>query len=310
MKKFLQLSMMLSIALLGMTSCVSSIEELTEEKKETQLNLRVTQFDIIPFSTRAEHELSDYCKRIHYVVYNGTTVVQRIDQSSTDENFGSVSMSLAEGTYKVVVVAHSSSVDPTISSTTAAFAKNKISDIFFYADNLIVEGKVQNIDLELERATAMFRLITRDNVPAECGSIDIFTSRMTSIILDFATGLGSSIEDNKVSHDITEDEVGKPFQMEVFYLLNQSSKTISIEVTARQLDKMSILKKKTFGSVPMEKNKITQYSGYFFGEAPSGEGGGGTGSGGTGGDSSGEGGNHPFTISIASDWAGTNEYSF
>lgn len=309
MNRLLQLSMMLSIALLGMTSCVNSEEELTGEKKVTQLNLRVARFDIIPFSTRAEPQISDYCKRIHYVVYSGTEEVQRIDQSSTDENFGSVSMSLAEGSYKIIVVAHSSSADPTISSTTATFAKNTITDTFFYTNSVTIEGEEQNIDLELERATAMFRFVTRDNVPANCGCIEILTTK-TSIIFDFATGLGYSVEDNNVSHDIIEAEVGKPFLMEVFYLLNSASKTISIDVTARQLDKTSILKTKTFSSVPMEKNKITQFSGYFFGDAPSGESGGGTGGGGTGGEPSGEGGNQPITISIASDWAGTNEYSF
>lgn len=308
MKKFLQLSMMLSIALLGMTSCVSSIEELTGEKKETQLNLRVTQFDIIPFSTRAEHELSDYCKRIHYVVYNGTTVVQRIDQSSTDENFGSVSMSLAKGTYQIVVLAHSSTADPTISSTTATFAKNTITDTFFYSENVAIQGEEQSIGLELERATSMFRFVTKDNVPSNAEYIRILYEK-TSSVLKFATGFGTYSENQSIKHIIEEDEVGKTFTMEVYALLLETSPKVKITVTAHKADDSPLVKKE-FSDVTMTKNKITQYSGYFFGEAPSGEGGGGTGSGGTGGDSSGEGGNLPITISIASDWAETNEYSF
>ena len=308
MKYHLHLIAMLSLAMLTMTSCENSSEELgNEAKKETLLSIRVSRFDVIPFDTRAEQQISDYCKRLHFVVFQGTKEVKRINQSSTDTNFGSVSMTLTEGSYQIVVIAHSSSADPSISNSQVTFATGKMSDVFYYSKDIAIAGEEQNIDMELARATSMFRFKTKDNVPTDCKLVDILLEK-TSCILDLSTGLGGTSNNNTYTHEFVEDEIGKPFQMEVYCLLNEVSRTITVTVTARKLDGTSILKSKEFKNVPMEKNKITQYSGYFFGDAPSG------GDDNSGGDTSGgntpEDGTQAFKVTISSDWAGTNEYTF
>ena len=306
MKYHLHLIAMLSLAMLTMTSCENSSEELgNEAKKETLLSIRVSRFDVIPFDTRAGQQISDYCKRLHFVVYSGTKEIQHVDQKSIDSNFGTVNMTIPKGTYQIVVIAHSSSADPTLSNTKATFAKNALSDIFYYSKSIEVSGEEQSLSIELERVTSMFRFVTKDKVPDNCKRINILTKK-TSCILEFATGLGLSVEDNSISHEITEDEIGIPFLMEVYYLLNETPKKLPITITAYQ--ESGILKQKEFADVPMEKNKITQYSGYFFGDAPSG------GDDNSGGDTTGGGtsedGTQAFEVTVSSDWAGTNEYTF
>jgi hypothetical protein len=86
----------------------------------------------------------------------------------------------------------------------------------------------------------------------------------TSSELDLDTGLGKEnvAEKTIYRHVFSDEEKGKPFTMDVYCLLNSQQKIIPVSVMAYQ--GVTLVKRRDFSDVPMEKNKITVCKGAFF----------------------------------------------
>ena len=87
-------------------------------------------------------------------------------QKAGDTNFGSVGLSLQEGTYTIVAIAHNGEGNCTITSPTkVTFPNNKMTDTFCYCGTLDVgEGGISET-LEMKRVVAMMRLTVTDAIP-------------------------------------------------------------------------------------------------------------------------------------------------
>lgn len=249
--------------LLILFSCSTS-EEIQPNSKRVRLNLNVVQFDVVPFTTKAASSVSEFCKTLHFVVFDAQgQQVSRTDQNVGDPNFGSVDIELESGSYTVVAVAHSSEEVPELTSRQVVFGRNDMSDVFFYKKTVTLDVEDKSLDVTLERATSMLRFMTEDAVPSEVTDISVILEK-TSYELDLDAGLGkeNQAQDMAYRHVFTDEEKGKPFKMEVYCLLNKQQKDISVRVMAYQ--ESTLVKRRDFSDVPMEKNKITVCKGAFF----------------------------------------------
>ena len=95
-----------------------SFDEVKEKDapSETKVVLRFRQYEQEAF-TRAATDVTELCSKISLVVFNGDTKVKAIAQKEGDASFGTVELSLAAGTYQLVVIAHNGDGSATITNT-------------------------------------------------------------------------------------------------------------------------------------------------------------------------------------------------
>ena len=173
MKKYLFIALAVLVA-----ACEKPIlgEEDAVTRKEANVILHMTQYEQEAFgnsgnraATRAATDITELCSRLNIAIFDdGGTKVKTVAQKEGDASFGTVALTLAAGTYQLVVIAHNGEGSATITSTEkVTFPNNKVTDTFYYYGDLVVTSEVQSYDLTLTRAVAMFRMVlTDDEIPS------------------------------------------------------------------------------------------------------------------------------------------------
>ena len=85
--------------------------------------------------------------------------IERGTETASDAGYGTVALTLAAGTYQLVVIAHNGEGSATITSTEkVTFPNNKVTDTFYYYGDLVVTTEVQSYDLTLTRTAVSWNL--------------------------------------------------------------------------------------------------------------------------------------------------------
>ena len=174
MKKYLFIAFAMLV-----TACEKPIldSEDVVSMKEANVILHMTQSEASPLTplqkvrgtTRAATDITELCTRLNIAIFDADgTKVKTVAQKEGDASYGTIALTLAAGTYQLVVIAHNGEGSATITSTEkVTFPNNKVTDTFYYYGDLIVTSEVQSYDLTLTRAVAMFRLVlTDDEIPS------------------------------------------------------------------------------------------------------------------------------------------------
>ena len=160
MKKYLFIALALLLA-----ACEKPVlDEDIASTREANVILHMTQYEQESFGTRAATNITELCSRLNVAIFDAEgTKVKTVAQKEADAGYGTVALTLAAGTYQLVVIAHNGEGSATISSTEkVTFPNNKVTDTFYYYGDLVVTSEVQSYDLTLTRAVAMFRLVLTD----------------------------------------------------------------------------------------------------------------------------------------------------
>ena len=283
------------------------------------LILRVSGFEILPFDdvTRTKEELKNVCTSLCFAVYDQSDKkIAYKNQSASDSNFGQVGMELDKGTYQIVVVAHSGEGNPQMSTPEEVWFTNKsgFTDTYYYYNASVVVGDgQQTIDVVLEHAVAMFRLVTSDPVPDNVTKIR-FNYTGGCGRLNAKTGLGTGTRSQQtVWFTISDSQKGKPITLDVYTFPNEEDGLLKMQIDTYDAND-NPLDEAILENVPIVRNKITQYTGYLFSDPPQGGEGGGTGGGdNTGGetpDVNPSTSNYVFPLMVETEWEGTIEMKF
>lgn len=286
MKKYLFIVLALLIA-----SCEKPIlDEEMVMKKDANVILHMTQFEQTAF-TRAATDITELCTRLNVAIFDGDdTKVKTVVQKDTDSDFGTVALTLAAGTYQLVVIAHNGEGSATITSEEkVTFPNNKVTDTFYYYGDLVVTDSQQSYDLVLTRAVAMFRLVlTDEDIPSNVARLKFYYTGGSSTFSP-STGYGC------VNSKQTEYRTVAP-GLTVFdiYTLPHTEEDVLTKLTVTALDANdNIVKERVFENVPVTRNQITRYIGNFFGSGGSGQQSDGT-----------------FRLTADPDWDSVNGYTF
>lgn len=274
--------------LFSMSSLIISCEKaiITEEQNipyKGNLILKVSPYNI----TRSS--LSESFTKINvqfFGINDGLAQLSKVyTQTSDDPNFGTLGFTLTPGTYKALVVGHSSKRSATLSNNKVSFTAQdgkKITDTFWYCQLITASEEEQTVSIELERATAMFRLIIADEIP---DNVTSFLFYYTGGSADFNPNTG--IGETKSTQNETREINGDIYEV---YTFPRTDSKLFIRVQALDVNG-TVLATKEFQDVPMEKGYITEYKGVFFsGETII--------SGNT------------LIITVNSDWEGINKFTF
>ena len=277
MKKFMLFALALLVA-----ACEKPI--LDEENSvvggsatDANVILHMTQFEQTAFdnsgnraATRAATDITDLCTRLNIAIFNSDgTKVKTVAQKDTDSDFGTVALTLAAGTYRLVVIAHNCDGSATITSEEkVTFPNNKVTDTFYYDGDLVVTSDVQSYDLTLTRAVAMFRLVlTDEEIPSNVAKLKFYYVGGSST---FSPKDGYGCVNSKQT-EIRTVPVGSPDGTSFdIYTLPHTEEDVLTKLTVTAPDANdNTVKERVFENVPVTRNQITRYTGSFFGNGGS-----------------------------------------
>ena len=284
--------LLFAISILTLTACEKPIlgeDEVGDSATEANVILRFTQFEQEAF-TRAATDITSLCSRLNIAIFNSEgTKVKTVAQKEGDSDYGTVALSLAEGTYQLVVIAHNCEGSATITSTEkVTFPNNKVTDTFYYYGDLVVTSEQQSYDLTLTRAVAMFRLVlTDENIPSAVAKFKFYYTGGSSTFSP-KDGYGCVNSKQTEIRTVASDGVYE------IYTLPHTEEDVLTKLTVTALDANdNTINERIFENVPVVRNQVTRYTGSFFGS----DGGGQTGSG-------------SFRMTADPDWDAVNGYTF
>lgn len=259
-----------------------------DEGEEQNGNLRVTvcQLEQTPFSVLSRAAtVKDACSRLNYAVYtlDGARVKQ-INQQSGDAKFGSTAFQLEEGNYQLVVVAHSSNGNPTMTNPAKIQFTNAqgFTDTFFCREEVTIGEEPVELNLTLNRNVSLCRFVVTDDYPEGAAKIKFYYTGGSGAF-DATTGLGCVNSRQEHTFDLTSGQK----QFDLYTFPHSTEGTIHLVVSVFDASGVEI-SKHTF-DVPVQQKHVTVISGDYF----------------TGGS-----GTTNVTITINTEWEGENHLSF
>ena len=290
MKKF----MFIALALLAV-ACEKPILDTEDIPNEREANviLHMTQFEQTAF-TRAATDITELCSRLNIAIFDADgTKVKTVAQKEGDASFGTVALTLAAGSYRLVVIAHNCDGSATITSEEkVTFPNNKVTDTFYYYGDLVVTDAKQSYDLTLTRAVAMFRLVlTDEEIPSNVAKLKFYYVGGSSTFSP-KDGYGCVNSKQTEVRPVPADYAsGTAFDI---YTLPHTDDDVLTKLTVTALDANdNTVKERIFENVPVTRNQITRYTGSFFGNGGSGQSTDGT-----------------FRLTADPDWDSVNGYTF
>ena len=194
--------------------------------------------------------------------YLGETLQQTIHQSSTDEGFGVISLDADYGEHSLYFVA-SRGDTPTVDGTVIIWEKP--SDTFWQNVTLNIEPQTATSQaVNLERVATRLRITVTDEVPATLASLNVTPSTWYYGI-DYTTGEATDIRTTTRTISVPSSYAGTSGQLAAsFYCLSPSTAwQTDITLAAKASDNTTI-SQIVIANVPMERNRITSFSGTLF----------------------------------------------
>ena len=278
-----------------LASCEKAVIDESEKPEEhANLILRITGFEQIPFDTRSTTDITELCSHISFVLFKDGEKVKELKQKTGDSDFGTAALSLAEGNYKLVVVAHNGPKNATVSSADEIYFndednKKNVYDTFYYYGEVKVDNNLNSMELILSRPVSMFRFEITDNMPENVRKMQFYYTGGSSTF-NAESGYGSVNSRQTVKIDVKSEQIGRPTEFEVYTFLHDNEGSLKMKVSAMDGSE-NVLYEREFPEVPMRRNAITKYTGTFF----------------DGGNSSSD---RVFTFKADGEWNSENEYSY
>ncbi len=249
------------------TSCQRMVNDDPEQPtvEKSTVKFKISQFETMPFSTTQSRSqpVSELCKQIDLAVFQGGTRMVKETQKLGDKDFGTLSVALDPGAYKVVILAHNQDKTPTTTNADKITFSGDLSDTFLWSNDITVnEGNGLDVDVSMHRAVAMVRFVTTDKIPDGVSTLQFYYTGGSST-LDGLTGYGCVNSRQTVKFSISDDMKGKTAKFEIYTFPKSDSKELKIEVTGLDATGNTVCSR-TFEKVPVNCNQITQFTGELF----------------------------------------------
>lgn len=252
MKKIL---LALAVAMM-MTACKKPLMD-DESSDDPDANV-IIHFDLGDDRIGTRTPVTDICTRLNVAVFKDDSKIKNVSQKVGDTNFGTIGLSLSEGTYKLVAIAHNCNGNATITSTEkVTFPNNRVTDTFLCYCDINTDGS------EAEESRTMNRVVSR--IDFTIPTLPLNTSELTyyytggSSTLSPKTGLGCVNSRQTEYRDVSDDGVYQIYS----FPHTVTDKLTKLVVSALDIDG-NTLDEATITDVPIVQNKITRVSGSIF----------------------------------------------
>ena len=253
----------LSVGIFVLCGCEKAINlEEIDNAATGNVTVNVYKIENEAFGVSSRGVVSDVCTRLNFAMYDaGGVRVKQINQKSGDKGFGAVSFELEEGSYQLVVLAHSSDGNPTMTNLAKIQFTNatKYSDTFLYYANVEVGDEPQTLDITLNRIVSLCRFVVNDPIPEGVAKLQFYYTGGSGAF-SAMTGLGVVDSKQTMTFDVVPGTTGTVYDLYTF--LHHTDDQIDLVVTALGADGNKMYERSF--EVPMEQRKITRMTGNFF----------------------------------------------
>ena len=253
-------TLLLIIATLLFAACEKYVaEEGTQsESKVVDGNLVVKAECVVTRAGETENEqealpLAERFTHMSMVLYQDDVRVDYVNQTNTDEDFGTMSVDLEPGTYQLVVLAHSGQRSPTTTNCHKISFSAPLTDVFSYYGEVVVGKAANKITVQLTRAVAKIQLNITDDIPAAVSFFN-FSFKGASGSFDPATkiGLASSTRRNV---EIEKEDGVKTFEFYTF--VTGDDQTVDLDIAGYSATK-DVIGAKKFPGITVGLRKVSK----------------------------------------------------
>lgn len=265
-----KLTMALAVALI-LPSCTTEGDgELTTKIEAPKDSMQQTtiSFDLsgsittqpMTRATLAESQMTD----LWLFDYMGDVLQTTIHQSSTDEGFGSITLNADYGDHTFYFVA-SRGDTPTVSGATISWVKP--SDSFWASKAITIEPETSGTQsVTLHRVVTRLRISVTDEVPANLKTLSV-TPTTWYCGLDYRTSEPTAVSTSPRTVNVPSSYIGTTGQLalSIYGFCPTNGFETDITVSASDADATEIANV-ALSDVPLQRNRITSYSGSLFSE--------------------------------------------
>lgn len=240
-------------------------ESAVQNPQPTQVTLTFSPYQMESM-TRAATAISTLVTRLDVWLTDGTTT-QDIHQTSSDDSFGQISVTLDKRkTYTLTAVAHKCSAAATLADGIVSFPDTKVLQTFFYQQTF-TPAEVTTLSCEMQRIVGQFKLQTTDAVPDEVTRVTVTTPQAPTQWSTTALA-GITPQDYAVTFSpVNRNTETGTATFTIYVIGSDEEHTRTITVTAYDASD-NVIQTRTFPDVPMKNGYRTTYSGFFFSDAP------------------------------------------
>ena len=245
---------------LVLTSCEKSYTDPNEWCEGVVLTFEPTGRDM----TRGE-SITQFTKiNVQLFDRNGERVFDKVQTQTNDvSNFGTMSLSVAPGTYTIVAVGHSSTKSATIKSPTVcqftASDGEKLTDTFCHCSTITISSAQHAFTLPMYRAGAMVQFCLKDSVVPD--DFAYFLMEYTGGSANFNPTTLEGITKSTQS----ERRIRNDLMIHQCYTFPYMATSGTLRMTCSALSSDgTVIRNRTFEDVPVTRNRITTYTGRFF----------------------------------------------
>ena len=229
--------------LLAVCSCEKAeIKETDDPKEEPVLQpedhvatFRVTGVDAVEYAdtllyTRASDVQMPF-SRLSIALFKDGKRVAYVHQDLLSDDFGTYHMKAEEGTYTVVFIAHSGQDHANIyRPDSIRFAKNKLTDTFYYCSDVEVSAEDSVYSINLKRATAQVLISAPYGIDSNTAQMEFYYTGGSSTF-DATTGLGCVASRQTETFDINTADVSSPQTFSIFTFPRAAFGELKLKVT-------------------------------------------------------------------------------
>ena len=253
-------TLLLIIATLLFAACEKYVaEEGTQsESKVVDGNLVVKAECVVTRAGETENEqealpLAERFTHMSMVLYQDDVRVDYVNQTNTDEDFGTMSVDLEPGTYQLVVLAHSGQRSPTTTNCHKISFSAPLTDVFSYYGEVVVGKAANKITVQLTRAVAKIQLTVTDEIPAAVSFFN-YIYKGASVSFDPATqkGVASTTRRNV---EVEKADGVKTFELYTF--VSSDDQTVDWDFAGYSSEK-EVLGSKKISNIPVALRNVTK----------------------------------------------------
>lgn len=206
---------------------------------------------------------------IAIIPVNSRQNIQYVHQSdATQSDFGSATLRLPIGKYKMVAIASAMKGEVNIvSAEEVTFPENEsLDDMAYVCKDIEVKSGSNTFNCQLERAISLLKFHSSDELPAGISKVEASLSGNISRVFNPTTGYGvKGAGDNTQnrSWSLANMKPGKAMTISMYVFLSSEKETIQADLNIYNTDN-EVVKALHFDQVTLQQNHVTTYTGPLF----------------------------------------------
>lgn len=272
MKKYFSLA----VVAIMFAACTNEYTSYTDVVKNEKVKVMISFApDDGETMTRAMVPVGDVVSRLDVWLFEGdateavgqTEAVAESHKTKDDDGFGSLSVTLDKNrTYTLYAVGHKESTSTSISGGVVSFPDTKMLQTLYYTTTF-TPSETTTLACLMKRAVGAFRIVFNDEVPEDVKKLSISTTQ-TPTQWSFPQLAGITPSDRYTVEWTKWSKDKDGILYFTVYVLGSDTETQHDFVVTAYGEDGSVLKSRTFTSVPIRNNYLIMYRGSFFLDTP------------------------------------------